>query len=84
MRKLLPALSFALFLMSCEKPTQVASLPTPPAALVADLPAQPLVPVEATDVGVGSYIVALREYGRTVAARFEALRVWSLKPKEDR
>lgn len=79
LRRLAPAL--LLCLAACEHQTTVNSAPPPP-ALVAPLPPQPQVPTEATDAAVGAYIVALRDFGRVVSARFEALKAWAVSPKE--
>jgi hypothetical protein len=73
------AIGCALSLTACATPTRV-KLPSPPAELVAPLPPQPQVPAEANDASVAGYITALREYGRTVAARFDALAAWVRKP----
>jgi hypothetical protein len=45
------------------------------------------VPAQANDLTVATYITDLRDYGRVLAARFEALRIWALtgqKPTEVR
>ena len=73
---------FLLCLAACAPQTTVNNVPPPPPALVAPLPPQPQVPTEATDAAVGAYIVALRDFGRVVSTRFEALKAWATNPKD--
>ena len=82
MRKTLRLLPLALLLScsACGTPTPQVVSAAPPPELVQPLPAEPAVPATTDEYAVGSYIVALRDYGRTVAARFNALEAWATTP----
>lgn len=74
----LSALLCATCLMSCA-PRTVATFQPPPPALVAPLPADPVVPDVVTDQTLGQYVVDLRAALRVARARFEALAGWAVK-----
>jgi predicted small lipoprotein YifL len=70
------SLACLLCLTSCgAKPP--ANLPVPPSELVAPLPPEPVIGVGNTEGVLATYVADLREWGRTVEARFDALRVWA-------
>ena len=77
--RLLPLASLLSF-SACTTPTPQVVSAAPPPELVQPLPTEPPVPATTDEYAVGSYIVALRDYGRQVAARYVALATWATTP----